>query len=160
MDDRNRRPSPAIIVAVVALVAALSGTALAAPGDDDGLTKKDVKKIAKKKSNKQIDKRVPWGERDLGPNSVTSEQLSAFVTHQTVATIAPGTSETIVANCAPAASDPSLPGENLISGGVRTGPGTTSIEQSHQQGEGWSAEVRNDGGAPVEVQVEANCLVA
>jgi hypothetical protein len=50
---RTSRPSPAIIVAGLALVAALAGTALA--GSDvatSALSKKKVKKIAKKQINK------------------------------------------------------------------------------------------------------------
>jgi hypothetical protein len=54
---RRLRPSPAIIVAIAALVAALAGTAVAANPDatTSALTKKKVKKIA----NKQIDKAAP-----------------------------------------------------------------------------------------------------
>jgi len=56
------RPSPALFVAVLALVAAVAGTAVA--GTDLGattskLTKKKVKKTAKKVANKQITKRAP-----------------------------------------------------------------------------------------------------
>jgi len=47
------RPSPAIIVAVVALVAALAGTAIADPvASTSAINKKKVKKIAKKQINK------------------------------------------------------------------------------------------------------------
>ena len=47
------RPSPAMVVAVVALVAALGGTALASPtASTSALSKKKVKKIAKKQINK------------------------------------------------------------------------------------------------------------
>jgi hypothetical protein len=50
---RASRPSPAIIVAVLALVAALAGTAIAGPQAISGaLTKSTVKKIAKKQINK------------------------------------------------------------------------------------------------------------
>ena len=48
----SSRPSPAIIVAVLALVAALAGTALAAPGaSTSAISKKKVKKIATKQIN-------------------------------------------------------------------------------------------------------------
>src|SRR5262249_9249313 len=49
------RPSPALVVAIVALVAALSGAALAAPVSNKGVSKSKAKKIA----NKEIDKRAP-----------------------------------------------------------------------------------------------------
>lgn len=56
-------PSPAMLVAVIALVAGLSGTAIAADG---GLTKKTVKKIV----SKTVDKEAP--ELTVG----NSEQLA------------------------------------------------------------------------------------
>lgn len=58
----HSRPSPAIVVAVLSLVAALAGTAVAADPPEatsSALTKKKVKKTAKKVSNKQITKRAP-----------------------------------------------------------------------------------------------------
>jgi len=57
---RGTRPSPAMLVAVVALVGALAGTALA--GSDvqsSALSKKKVKKIAKKEAEKAIDAAAP-----------------------------------------------------------------------------------------------------
>jgi hypothetical protein len=138
----------------VALVAAFAGTSVAAPGDDGGLNKKLVKKIAKKKANQQINKRLPWGEADLGPNSVTSEQLAQVNTRTQQTTVPPtgfaGTE--IVANC--------QTGENLIGGGVRAPSGDILMGEEHQQGEGWRAEVHNFGPNPEAVQVEAYCLTA
>lgn len=59
MDTRRRVPSPAMLVAAVALVLALGGTAVAAPE----LSLNDVKKVAKKQAKKQagklINKRAP-----------------------------------------------------------------------------------------------------
>jgi hypothetical protein len=49
----KRRPSPAMIIAVIALVLGLGGAAIAAD-----LTKPQVKKIAKKVANKQIKKKA------------------------------------------------------------------------------------------------------
>jgi hypothetical protein len=47
------RPSPTIVIAVLALVAALAGTAIARPGaKTSGLSQGNVKKIAKKQINK------------------------------------------------------------------------------------------------------------
>jgi hypothetical protein len=61
MGVRNRvRPSPALIVAVLALVVALAGTAMAAPDlATKKVTKSKVKKISKKQANKQIKKKAP-----------------------------------------------------------------------------------------------------
>jgi len=57
---RDSRPSPAIIVAVLALVAALGGTALAGSEvHSSAVTKKKVKKLARKVADKQITRRAP-----------------------------------------------------------------------------------------------------
>jgi uncharacterized protein (DUF2141 family) len=65
--NRLRMPSPAIVVAVLALVAALAGTAVAEQATTSALTKKKVKKIA----NKQIDKRFPITREDQSPDQQT-----------------------------------------------------------------------------------------
>jgi len=62
MGELFGKHSPALLVAILALVAAVAGTAVA--GTDLGattskLTKKKVKKTAKKVANKQITKRAP-----------------------------------------------------------------------------------------------------
>jgi hypothetical protein len=54
-DTKLPRPSSAILVAVMALVAALGGTALAGPGaSSSALSKKTVKKIATKQADARI----------------------------------------------------------------------------------------------------------
>ena len=65
--NRLRMPSPAILVAVLALVAALAGTAVAEQATTSAVTKKKVKKIA----NKQIDKRFPIEGGDLADDQRT-----------------------------------------------------------------------------------------
>jgi hypothetical protein len=62
---RPSRPSPAIIVAVLALVAALAGTAVAGPdANTSALNKKKVKKLVRKEVAKQIaDAEGPPGPR-------------------------------------------------------------------------------------------------
>ena len=63
---RNSRPSPAIIVAVVALVAAVGGTALGGQiATPSKIGEKKVKKIA----NKQINKRLPLGAEVTSPTA-------------------------------------------------------------------------------------------
>ena len=68
------RLNPALIVAVLALVAALAGTAVATDpiATDSAVTKKKVKKIA----NKQINKRLPWKTADLADGAVTTPKLA------------------------------------------------------------------------------------
>jgi hypothetical protein len=71
--NQPRMPSPAILVAGLALVAALAGTAVAGPGASTSkVTKSKVKKIA----NKQIDKRLPWETADIAPDAVTSGKIA------------------------------------------------------------------------------------
>ena len=69
---RGSRPSPGTVVAVLALVAALAGTAIASPGaSTSALTKKKVKKIA----GKQIDERLPWGSGDIADDSLGAADI-------------------------------------------------------------------------------------
>ena len=75
---KRGRPSPAILVAIVALVAALAGTAVAEEATTSAkpVTKKKVKKIARKQANKQIDKRLPWQTDDIADGAVSSAKLA------------------------------------------------------------------------------------
>jgi hypothetical protein len=66
------RPSPAIVVAMMALVAALAGTAVAGPDAETSVSKKKTKQIA----NKQIDKRLPIDTAELGDAAVTTPKLA------------------------------------------------------------------------------------
>jgi hypothetical protein len=49
---KGRLPSPAIVIAILALVAGVTGVAVAQPAAKKPVTKKSVKKIAKKQINK------------------------------------------------------------------------------------------------------------
>jgi hypothetical protein len=70
-----KRPSPALVVAVLALVAALAGSAVAADPFATTAAKKVTKKKVKKIANKQIEKRLPWGTEDIGDGAVTTEKI-------------------------------------------------------------------------------------
>ena len=62
----HRGPSPALIVAAIALIFAIAGTAIAGPDAiSNKITKAKVKKIAKKQANKVLDSR----ESSLNVNS-------------------------------------------------------------------------------------------
>ena len=70
----RRRPSPALVVVVAALIAALGGTAIAGPSaSTSAVSKKKVKKIAKK----QVNKKFPIGELDIDEAAVTTQKLRA-----------------------------------------------------------------------------------
>jgi hypothetical protein len=159
----RRRPSPAIIVAVVALVAALAGTAVAGPGAETSkITKAKVKKIA----NKQINKRLPWKTADIADDAVTtpklangavvSPKLGTVDTHAVTQSVSAGAYFEATANCGS--------GERVLSGGVRwDNPDLddfTPIHESYKDGEGWHARVLNDSGTSVTVHIEAYCLAA
>src|SRR5215211_1241586 len=61
------RPSPALLISVVALVAAVAGTAVAADpvANTSAITKKKVKKIAKKQANKAVANALPIGSGEF-----------------------------------------------------------------------------------------------
>jgi hypothetical protein len=110
----SSRPSPALVVAVVALVAALAGTAVASdPLATRGkvLTKHSVKRIAKKVAKKQIKKKFPIGASDL----------ATIDDHTQSETISPSTGGTFSKETATADCDSD---EQVISGGW-----TTELEQ-------------------------------
>jgi hypothetical protein len=60
MWNRLRRPSPAMVLAAIALILAMAGTAIAGPDAiSNKITKSKVKKIAKKQAGKVVNKREP-----------------------------------------------------------------------------------------------------
>jgi hypothetical protein len=79
---RDARPSPAIIVAALALVAALAGTAVAGPqATSSAINKKKVKKIAKKQAVTQINELAPGlsvANAANADNSDNSDNASAL----------------------------------------------------------------------------------
>jgi len=68
---KGLRNSPVLLVAALALVAAVAGTAVAGPTADTSVSKKKTKKIA----NKEIDKRLPLGTDDIADGAVTEEKI-------------------------------------------------------------------------------------
>jgi hypothetical protein len=56
---RRASPSPALIVASLALIAAVTGAAIASPVAKKPVTKKKVKKIARKQADKEINALAP-----------------------------------------------------------------------------------------------------
>ena len=76
MSRIRRAPSPALFVAILALVAALAGTAIAQPEATSSISKKKVKKIAKKEAKKQINKVLPLEAGDLADGSVERDKIA------------------------------------------------------------------------------------
>lgn len=76
---KGARPSPALVVAVMALVAALAGSAVAEVATTSKLAKKDrkqVRKIAKKVSNNQINKQFPVQENQVADGAISNNKLA------------------------------------------------------------------------------------
>jgi hypothetical protein len=138
------RPSPAIIVAVVALVAALAGTAVAeeATTSADEVTKQKVKKIAKTQAKKLVEGAFP----------ITGVDFGVVNTRTQTGTVNSGQSASTTVNC--------LPGERVLSGGFITDVQNNDvvIEQDRKQGEGWFSQVVNFSGSNQTFTVEAYCL--
>ena len=74
---KNARPSPALVIAVLALIAAIAGTAIADPFATKGISAKKTKKIAKNVANKQITKRAA-GLTVGNANSLAGTPASAY----------------------------------------------------------------------------------
>jgi hypothetical protein len=151
----RRRPSPALVVAVVALVAALAGTAIAGPGASTSakaVTKAKVKKIAKK----QVNKALPLGAADIGPAAVLAGQLGQINERSQTFTINSGQSVAQTVSC--------QTGEKVISGGGRfnTEPlaNIAFTQYDYRVDNGWRAGGANGTGANQQYTVYAYCLQA
>jgi len=181
------RPSPAIVVAVVALVAALAGTAVAGPdASTSAVTKKKVKKIA----NKEIDKRFPLGTAGLADSAVTTPKLGdgavtttkladAAVTTTKLADDAVtsgkigagqirasdlGTITTVqttiqVPATSPGLADVACPaGSVMLSGGGYWTTDLNNLRTTVKQGNGWRVEGANTTAGGQPLTVQAYCL--
>jgi hypothetical protein len=139
--SRISRQSPAILVAVIALVAALAGTAVAGPGaSTSAVDKSDVRRIAAKKADKAVNAAFP----------VTSAKLGTINTRTQTQSINSNQFGEATANC--------QAGEKALSGGARGGQ-FLFLNESHKQAEGWRARAFNFGGNAETLTVEVYCLV-
>ena len=116
------RPSPAMVLAVFALLFAMVGTAVAGPDAlTRAITKSKVKKVSAKQANKAIDQRASGlsvanantanTANTVANGAVTAPKLGVIVTRVAEVDVADGTGNATNATC--------QPGERLISGGVR-----------------------------------------
>jgi hypothetical protein len=131
---KHSRPSPALVVAVIALVAALAGTAVAEQATTSQVSKKKAKQIAKKQANKAVDALLPVGALEFGTLTERSETF----------TINAGTADARTVDCNAE--------EKVISGGWRWNDGPLNqnglfTQIDHRSGNGWRAGARN--GQPV-----------
>ena len=168
MSKRMRRPSPAMIIAVVALCLGLGGSAIAA-GE---LTKSDVKKVAKKQADKRLKANVAGSRVNLADKAtnadragiagtvdngaITSPKLGTIVQRSNSIEIADNDGEAVTANC--------NEGEIAISGGTDTaGVGVEvgwHLNRLVKTGNGWSAAAHNNTGDSGTLIVRVYCLQA
>jgi hypothetical protein len=87
MNMFRKRPSPALIISVAALIFALVGTAIAAPATISALTKKD-KKAVKKIARKIADQRIRAKARNLSVKSAARATTADTATSATTAATA------------------------------------------------------------------------
>jgi hypothetical protein len=162
------RQSPAMVVAVVALVAAVAGTAVADPGASTSkITKAKVKKVA----NKQINKRIPWKTADIADGAITAPKLGTLTVRQSALTTvpadgAPGNGLSQARNAEATCNA----GEIALSGGVSdiqpeadgAQPGLTVYGTRYVttagRPTGIRARVGNDFPADITFRVEVLCL--
>lgn len=89
MKKRMKRPSPAMIVAMAALLVAVAGTAIAAPAAIQSALnksdKKQIKKIATSQANKQISKRAA-GLSVASANTANSADIAKAVPNGAIGT--------------------------------------------------------------------------
>jgi protein-disulfide isomerase len=152
---RLGRPSPALLVAVLALVAGLTGTALAGgPGAvASKLTKSKVKTISQKQANKVLKQEAP--NLEVG-SAVALTQLEYVRSSST--TVNPGQTDSAIATC---------PSGKFVTGGGGAGADVTSLEtladhpstgNPNQLGyTAWEYRVHNSGGAPHTINAYAIC---
>jgi ABC-type oligopeptide transport system substrate-binding subunit len=140
---RHARPSPALIVAVIALVGALAGSAVAEQATTS-ISKKKTKKIAKRVANKQIDARLPIGAEEFGEMREVTEEI------------------TINANSNGATTADCNSDEQVISGGFRWVDAPVNLnlitQLDHRDGNGWRAGGRNVTAQNRQFRVHAYCL--
>jgi hypothetical protein len=135
MNRLKRRPSPALIVSVMALVAALAGTAIASdPVATTAVSKKKTRQIARNEANKAVDALLPVGASEFGTIQERSETF----------TINAATADARTVDCNAE--------EKVISGGWRWNDGPLNqnglfVQLDHRSGNGWRAGARN--GQPV-----------
>jgi hypothetical protein len=112
------RPSPALIVAIAALVAAVAGTAVAGPGATTSkITKKKVTNIARNVANQQIDDRAA-GLSVAHANTATN---ATDANHATTANTANHANTATSAETA--ANAQALSGNTIVGEGELDGPG-------------------------------------
>jgi hypothetical protein len=154
---RFGRPSPAIIVAVVALVAALAGTAVAGPGaGSSALNKAKVKLISQKQARKVL--KADAASLEVGSAAALTQLEYVRSNTVQVGTLTDGSA---IASC---------PSGKFATGGggVTSSQNDIHVIASHpangNQGQAgytaWEYRVRNQGGSSIDVRAYVVCASA
>lgn len=149
------RPSPAMVVACLALAVALSGAGYAAvvlPRNSVGTpqlrTGAVISAKVRDRSLRAVDfarGQLPAGPTGLqGPPGVSGREVV-----RVAATVAPGTYGGLIAPC-PA-------GKTVLGGGVNTANSTVPITTSRPEGDGWNGRAFNGSTGTVTVETYAVC---
>jgi hypothetical protein len=146
---RFSRPSPAYAVSIMALVAALAGTAIAADSARTPMiSKSKTKDIARNQANKAVDNfaedTLPIGAGDLDEIDEHSQTVNIPVNTNGTAEVSCDSQEQVISggwrdNAPPTASDLAL------------------VYEDHRTSNGWRASVRAFGSART-ITVFAYCL--
>jgi hypothetical protein len=160
------RPSPAMLVAVTALVAALVGTAVAGVATQsklDGKERKQVSKIARKQADKRIAKLAPGLSVAVANTANTAARLGKVIVEKQTGSVESLKGGSVDAFC-PA-------GMQTIGGGGRADdfdePTLLASRPTRAGGEppasgesftGWRVSVFNDTGVTVQPEVWAICV--
>jgi hypothetical protein len=162
---RSVLPSPALVVGIVALVAAVAGTAVAhrASTSAKQVTVKRVKRIA----NQQINNRLPLKAANIANGAITTAKLASGAVKAGqlgTVTVRNGTEEILQDGTGGTADAHCNPGERLIAGGA-VGPNAAStpgwaLYDSSPTDNGWRARARNNTGGQEGFYAVALCLQA
>jgi len=169
-----RRPSPTLLIGVLSLVAALAGTAVA--GSDvqsSAVSKKKVKKIAKKQATKQINNLAPGLSVLNAENATNADQLDNLDStdfrrsNELIGATDLGTireRSAVSANIPPgvlgSADRQCGPGEQVLSGGNDfTGTDAAVVASRFDPPSGWKTFLQNTAGSgDATVTVRVYCL--
>jgi hypothetical protein len=152
---RIGRPSPALLVAVLALVAGLTGTALAGgPGAvASKLTKSKVKTISQKQANKVLKQQAP--NLEVG-SAVALTQLEYVQSN--VVTVNAGEDGSAIANCPAGKFATGGGGAYPAASGVQVindHPTNGNVEQAGYTG--WEYRIRNGSAVPRNLRAYVIC---
>ena len=154
------RPSPALVISIVAMFAALGGGAFAATAttskkalDNKGNLQKNVVKKKNIAKNAVVTKKIKDGKvtgSKLSDESVSASKLGTIVERSAQVNVPANNRAATTAVC--------LDGETVISGGGQLDGPNSAIYTSQREGNGWQGNARNNNPGPRLFTVKVYCL--